>query len=186
MSIQSNINQAISLTALLATQTSAYKDINKVNKLKTSIAKSQEGRSLLSPESSTYGEMLEAEKEMGKELYKTKPSQKTGEIAQGIYQEYREYNKKPLSNLNDEEIAEMESREESKQAYLDELMMNRADENLKNKQTTIRNVNQRKQGYMTPMAQMDFNRKEKRKLTTQIEQQEKEEKREAQRGEMNG
>jgi hypothetical protein len=196
MSIQGNVNQIISLTALLATQTPGYKaaaekrvEMNKIKQEEKVLGQ----REAVAQEKggSTYN-IKQERADLAYRKYKTSPSVKTADAvieAEAIAEEERLKQPSDLpgfANKREEEawIADKEKHEqemlEEREMTPSEIAAQKAEMSAWEVQEAKRATNQRKMGYVSPtVSQVGHNEE---RLKTAIQQEQKEEKKNYQRG----
>lgn len=192
MSIQGNVNQIISLTALLATQMPGYKaaaekrvEMNKIKQEEKVLGQ----REAVAQEKggSTYN-IKKEQADLAYRKYRTNPSVKTAEAAEKASEVAEEARLDEPSDFPEqfanqrEQEAYAAAQEQQYEEMRTEADMARdmADNNLAQAQTAKRATIQRKMGYVSPTVSKVGHNEER--LKTAIQQEQKEERKNYQRG----
>lgn len=185
--IQQNINQAISLAGFLFTQTPAYKQMGRHQELQKQLDVAiQAGEKMVEGEADPEAVLRQGErvKKIREEVFQNKPTtesyaalQKSEEAVskqKNVVREYQwEQGRKEAEEAAHQEMIDYY------ESHPEEIPRNQADESVAKKQEEKRETMRRKKGYQSPSVRpfAEMGRKKKRKITTQLEKQAKEEKR---------
>lgn len=182
--IQQNINQAISLAGFLFTQTPTYETMSKNVQLQKELKKGIKTGEAIAKEKGLSPEVLEqgkAVRDIREQIAKNKPTAENWQKVSESESAVKGYEEELYQAAQEE--AEEEFRMGEIEAWREQEMYNQADSSLRAKQENKRESEKRKKGYISPSVRFssEMGRKEKHKLTTAIEQENKRMKKEEQR-----